>query len=167
MTFVSPVSVLVFIPGRPVVAFAAARRRTAGRCRTGWRAARSRGRRLALLTFLLELGKHVPELVIAKVHLTTEVVSKTTVRVEDGEVGAADVADTELLVTRRAGRVCQLLKFSLHIKSVRKSDEGNRRKMRASFSAFSLFKASIAAISRIDSSTFPCSPRVSIFSVPP
>lgn len=31
---------------------------------------------------------------------------------------------------------------------------------RTSLSAFSLFKASIAAISRMDSSTFPCSPEV-------
>ena len=36
-----------------------------------------------------------------------------------------------------------------------------------SLSAFSLLRASIAAISLIDSSTLPCSPKVSIFSVPP
>ena len=39
-------------------------------------------------------------------YLSTEVVSETTVRVQDGEVGTADITDAELLVARRSRRVC-------------------------------------------------------------
>ena len=46
-------------------------------------------------------------------NLSTEVIGKTTVGVEDGEVGTANVADTELLVAGRSRGICQLLQLTL------------------------------------------------------
>ena len=46
-------------------------------------------------------------------HLTTEMISETTVRVEDGQVRATDVAYTKLLVARRSGCVRELLQLTL------------------------------------------------------
>ena len=46
-------------------------------------------------------------------YFATEVVSKTPIRVQHGEIGAANVTDTELLVSGRTGRVGELLQLSL------------------------------------------------------
>lgn len=130
----APLTVAVVIPRRAEVAVAAtAGRATGGRTRAGDACGGTHGlaRGFALLALLLELQQHVAKLVVAQVHLvgvsialdekwtgvatylTTEMVGETTIRVEDGEVSTTNVTDTELLVTRRARRIGELLEFSL------------------------------------------------------
>ena len=61
-------------------------------------------------------------------------------------------------MSRGTRGIRQLLQLPLRDLLVRPSPRYTE--MLTSLSAFSLFNASIAAISRIDSSTFPCSPRL-------
>lgn len=46
-------------------------------------------------------------------NLSTEVVGQTSIRVEDGQVGTADLADSQLLVTGRTRRVGEILELAL------------------------------------------------------
>ncbi len=67
----------------------------------------------------------------------------------------------------RTLQMCPIVALTLPEAAVRRQRERWRSGLRTSLSFFLLLRASIAAISRIDLSTFPCSPNVSIFSVPP
>jgi hypothetical protein len=69
---------------------------------------------------LVDLGEQLSELLVAEMHLSTEMVGQTSVRVEDREVGSADLAHPELLVTRRSRRLGQVLELFLEL---RKSGE--------------------------------------------
>jgi hypothetical protein len=102
---------------------------------SGTAAARNWRRRslsLTLFPFLSELGQHVPQFMIAQVHLSqllsphennqartgisylaSEVVRQSTVRVQHGQIGAAHIAHAQLLVARCARRVCKLLEIAL------------------------------------------------------
>jgi hypothetical protein len=89
-------------------------------------------------------------------HFASEMVRQSTIRVENGQVSSTDIAHAELLVSRSAGRVCKLLEVALEKNSqCKRIDIVDQH---TSFSDFSLFNASMACISFIDSSTFPCSP---------
>lgn len=56
-------------------------------------------------------------------NLSTEVVGQTSIRIEDGQVGTADLADSQLLVTGRTRRVgeglelalCVMMKFEVSV----------------------------------------------------
>jgi hypothetical protein len=89
-------------------------------------------------------------------HFASEMVRQSTIRVENGQVSSTDIAHAQLLVSRSAGRVCKLLEVALEKNSqCKRIDIVDQH---TSFSDFSLFNASMACISFIDSSTFPCSP---------
>jgi hypothetical protein len=89
-------------------------------------------------------------------------VRQSTIRVENGQVSSTNIAHAQLLVTRSAGRVCKLLKVTLEKNNwCKRIDIVDQH---TSFSDFSLFNASMACISFIDSSTFPCSPAQSQYS---
>ena len=95
-------------------------------------------------------------------HFASEMVRQSTIRVENGQVSSTNIAHAQLLVSRSAGRVCELLKVALEKNSWCKRI--NIVYQHTSFSDFSLFNASMACISFIDSSTFPCSPAQSQYS---
>lgn len=97
-------------------------------------------------------------------NLSTEVVGETSIRVEDGQVGTADLADSQLLVTGRTRRVGEVLELALYVMieievSVSREGSGRREESRTSFSPFSSLSASTAASLCIDSSTLPASPK--------
>jgi hypothetical protein len=91
-------------------------------------------------------------------HFTTKMVCKPPIGVKNRKVSTAYFTHAQLLVTRSTRSVRQLLQLPLCYATVSEIHPLSGTEKQTSLSAFSVFKASIAAISLMDSSTLPCSP---------
>ena len=70
-------------------------------------------RRRPTLELLAELLEPLAHIGVSHVHLAKEVVGQAAVVVETAQVGAADVADLQLLVAGRAGGVLEVFELAL------------------------------------------------------
>lgn len=70
-------------------------------------------RRRSSLKLLAKFPERLAHIRISHVHFSKEVVRQSAVVIETTEVCAAHVADLQLLVTRGAGGVLEVLQFSL------------------------------------------------------
>jgi len=111
---VSAITVPVSVPPLPMIVPSGAMLATtpsnataaAAATAAAWRR-RRRGLRFALLPILSELRQHVPQLMIPQVHLASKVVRQSAVRVKNGQVRAADIANTQFLVSGCTRRICK------------------------------------------------------------
>lgn len=71
------------------------------------------GRRRPSFQLLAQLLIRLAHVRVSHVHLPVEVVRQTAIVVESTQIGAANIADLQLLVARRAGRVGQGLELAL------------------------------------------------------